>query len=94
MIKLPNTYPSTMRFVPECLMTQKVCGKAVNRCFSYLILFLINIKLKKCATVLFVKILFSIRYDLDQYKTQQMCDKAVDDCLAALQFVPDWFVTS
>ena len=23
-----------------------------------------------------------------------MCDKAVDDCLPALKFVPDWFVTS
>ena len=23
-----------------------------------------------------------------------MCDKAVNDCLAALKFVPDWFVTS
>ena len=23
-----------------------------------------------------------------------MCDKAVDDCLAAVKFVPDWFVTS
>ena len=23
-----------------------------------------------------------------------MCDKAVDDCLATLKFVPDWFVTS
>ena len=23
-----------------------------------------------------------------------MFDKAVDDCLAALKFVPDWFVTS
>ena len=23
-----------------------------------------------------------------------MCDKAADDCLAALKFVPDWFVTS
>ena len=23
-----------------------------------------------------------------------MCDKAVDDCLAALKFVPDWFATS
>ena len=22
------------------------------------------------------------------------CDEAVDDCLAALKFVPDWFVTS
>ena len=23
-----------------------------------------------------------------------MCDKAVDDCLAAVKFVPDWLVTS
>ena len=23
-----------------------------------------------------------------------MCDKAADDCLAALKFAPDWFVTS
>ena len=34
---------------------------------------------------------FSIRYVPDQYKTQQMCDKAVDDCLASLKFVADWF---
>ena len=37
---------------------------------------------------------FSLRYVFDQYKTQQMCDEAVDDCLAALKFVSDWFVTS
>ena len=53
-----NTYLSTITFVPECLMIQKMCDKAVNRCFLYLILFLINKKLKKYVTVLFVKILF------------------------------------
>ena len=37
---------------------------------------------------------FPVRYVPDQYKTQQMCDEAVDDCLAALKFTPDWFVTS
>ena len=37
---------------------------------------------------------FSLRYVSDQYKIQQKCDKAVDDCLAALKFAPDWFVTS
>ena len=31
---------------------------------------------------------------LDQYKTQKMCDKAVDDCIAALKIVSYWFVTS
>ena len=34
---------------------------------------------------------FSVRCIPDQYKTQQMCDKAVDDCLAPLKFVSDWF---
>ena len=37
---------------------------------------------------------FSLRYLPDQYKTQKMCDKAVDDCLVALKFNPDLFVTS
>ena len=53
-----NTYPSTIKFVPECFMTQKCVNKVVNRCFLYLILFLINIKLKKCVTELFLRILF------------------------------------
>ena len=35
---------------------------------------------------------FSLRYLPDQYKTEKMCDKAADDCLAALKFVPNWFV--
>ena len=33
-------------------------------------------------------------YILDEYKTQQISDKAVDDCLDALKFVLDWFDTS
>ena len=37
---------------------------------------------------------FSLRYIPDQYRTQQMYDKAGYDCLAALQFVSDWFVLS
>ena len=27
-------------------------------------------------------------------KTQQMCDEAVDNCLAPLKFISDWFITS
>ena len=30
----------------------------------------------------------------NRYKTLKTCDEAVDDCLAALKFIPDWFVTS
>ena len=55
--KTVNTSPFTIKFVPKCFMTQEMYDKAV-RCFLYLILFLINIKLKKCVTVLFLKIFF------------------------------------
>ena len=37
---------------------------------------------------------FSLRYDPNRYKAQQMCNKIVDDSLAALKFVSDWFVTN
>ena len=36
---------------------------------------------------------FLIVYCLDKYKTQRMCDQAVDGCLVALKFIPDWFFT-
>ena len=35
-----------------------------------------------------------IVYCPDECKTQRMCDEAVDDCLAALKLVSNWFVTS
>ena len=25
---------------------------------------------------------------------QKICDEAIENCLAALKFIPDWFVTS
>ena len=37
---------------------------------------------------------FMLVYFLDKYKTQIMCDKAVDDCLSALKLIPDWLLTS
>ena len=33
-------------------------------------------------------------YCPDRYKTQKMWDEIVDDYLAALKFIPDWFVTT
>ena len=39
-------------------MAQEMCDEAVNRCFLYLIIFLVDIKLKKCVIELFLKILF------------------------------------
>ena len=37
---------------------------------------------------------FMVKYCVDRYKTQEMCNKAVNDFLPALKFIPDWFVTS
>ena len=37
---------------------------------------------------------FLIVYCPDKYKSQRMYDKAIDDSLAALKLIPDWFVTS
>ena len=35
---------------------------------------------------------FMLKYCFDRYKTQEMCDKAVDVFLATLKFIPDWFL--
>ena len=48
--KAVDAYISTIKFVPECFMTLEMCDQAVNRFFLYLLLFLLSIKLKKCAT--------------------------------------------
>ena len=57
-----------------------------------MIILLINIQLKKCVTIISEN-LSSIRYVPDEYKTQQIVDKAADDCLTSLKFLYDWFVT-
>ena len=58
--KAVDTQPSTIKFVPEYFMTQEMFDKVVNIYVLYLILFLIDIKLKKCVTELFMKILFKL----------------------------------
>ena len=52
--KAVNTHPSTV----QCYKTQEICDKVVNRCFLYLILLLIGIKLKKYMTKLILLIYF------------------------------------
>ena len=37
---------------------------------------------------------FMIIYCRDKYEIQRMYDGAVDDCLAVLKFITDWYVTS
>ena len=56
--KAVDNYPHVLDFVPECFMAQEMFNKAINGCFLYLIVFLIDIKPKKCVAKLFLKILF------------------------------------
>ena len=92
--KAINTYPSTIKLVPECSMTQKCVIKQLINVLLYLILFMIDIKLKKRVKAVFLKIFFLIVYYSDKYKTQIMCDKAVDDSPVTFKLTPDWFVIS
>ena len=45
--KAVDTHPHKIKYVTELYKTQEMCYIAVHTCFLYLILFLINIKLKK-----------------------------------------------
>ena len=39
-------------------------------------------------------LLFLLVHETDKYESQRMFDEAVDDSLAALKLLPNWFVTS
>ena len=74
--------------------TQEMCGiKQLINVILYLVLFLINIKLKKICDIVVSLYPFLIVHYPDKYKTQKMCDEAVDDYLAALKSISDWFFT-
>ena len=50
--KAVNFYYSAIEFVHECYKTHEACDEVVNACFLPLFIFLIDIKPKKCVTVL------------------------------------------
>ena len=85
-----HSYHSTNQFVPNSYKTQEMFDKAVNRCFFFHLLIYLY-----CLYYLFTshraipEDLFMLLYCPDKYKTQTKCDEAVDDCLAALKFIPD-----
>ena len=55
--KAVDTYPSAIQFVPECYKTQKCVIKLLV--LVLVLLFLIDIRLKKCVVKLFLKNLLS-----------------------------------
>ena len=75
-------------------MTQKMCDKAVNRCFFKFYVIPNQYKNQgRCERVV-SEGPFLIVYCPDKYKTQWMRDEAVDDSLASLELIPYWFFTS
>ena len=73
--KAVSAYPSTIKLVFASLIIQEMYEKAVSRCFLYFIMFLINIKLKKCMAELLLKILFIV-YFPDKHITEKIHDEA------------------
>ena len=94
--KAANTNYSTTQFVPDCYKTKKCMIKLLINVFLVFFVFLINIKLKKYVTENFWRsfIIILLLYCPHKCKTQRMCYEAVEDCLAALKFIPNWFDTS
>ena len=80
----------------KAIILKKCVLKLLIPVLLYLILSRINIRLKKKEN--FDKVVsknpFMVKYCLDRYNTQEMCDKTVDSFLPTLKFVPDWFVIS
>ena len=58
-----------------------MCDKGVGPCIFVFILFLIDRRLKKYVVKLFSNP-FMLKYCLDRYKIQEMCDKGADDFLS------------
>ena len=92
--KAVDTYPSTTKFFPECYKTQKICHRAVQRCFFVFDSIPDKYKTQEICNVAASLYFPFILYCPYKYITQEMCSEAVEDSLAALKLIPDWFVTS
>ena len=57
--KAVNIHPSAIQFVSECFKTQEMCDEDVDNCLFHFILFLTNVKLKKCVIIFFLRFLYA-----------------------------------
>ena len=64
--------------------------KELNRCFFVFD----SIPDQYKTQVIYVSLFLYILFNSLSYKSQKKYDEAVDDCLAVLKFIPDWFVTN
>ena len=89
--KTVNTHLCTIQSVPECYKSQEICDKAVNKCFFEFDSIPDGSKTQEICDRVVSEDPFRIVYCPDKHKTQRMCEEAVDDCLAELKFIADWF---
>ena len=92
--KTVSIYTSTTKFIPECVMTQEMCDKAVNRCFFVFYSITNQYKTQEMCDRVGSDNPFLIVYYPDKYITQKMCDEALDNSVATLELVFDRFATS
>ena len=71
-----------------------MCNKAVNKCFLLFDYIPDQYKAQEIRERVVPEDPFLMVYCHDKYKTQRMCNEPVDDCLATLKFIPEWFFTS
>ena len=81
-------------YVAQCFKTQEMWDKPVDVDPSVIQFVSELSKLKKCVIKLLILLILVFDSIPDRFKTQKMCDKAVDDFLPTWKFVPDWLVTS
>ena len=74
-------------------MTQEMCDKVVDRCFFVFDSIPDQYRSQEMWQSCFWRS-FLIVYCTHKYKTRRLCDEAVDGSLAALKFIPNWFVKS
>ena len=77
--KAVKTYPSAIKFVPECFVTQKLCDETVNRCFFVFDSIADQYKTQKMIDTVVSEDPCLIVYCPDKYETQRMFDEAFDD---------------
>ena len=92
--KSVDAYPSTIKFVTECYRAKEMYHRAVHRRFCVFDSIADKYKTQEICN-LAVSLYFPfIVYCPCKYITQEMWDEAVNDSLAALKLIPDWFIIS
>ena len=80
--------------IPDQYKTQGMCDTVVFEDPSLIVYCADKYKTQRIFDIVVSEEPSLIVYCPAKYKTKRMCFETVDDCLAALKPVPDWFVTS